>query len=125
MCVPPIPALQYGLTYWLLISSISTTDHGEMPIDINSEDKTCNLKTYSNLFSMRNPNVIVTLHYNDRTYVITANEGKDKEYGSYKDNQVVMDIFNGTSFGLPRMVIPHSVFNPKHCWDFGTIQLGL
>lgn len=50
-------------------------DNGEVSIDINSNDKTCNLKTYSKLFSMRNPDTITTMRYNGKLYVLTANEG--------------------------------------------------
>lgn len=54
-------------------------------IDINDKDRICSLKLYPGLFAMRNPDTIKSIKYNDKYYVITANEGGGKEYGDWEE----------------------------------------
>jgi len=68
-------------------------DNGAVPIDINGDDGTCDLKTYPKLFSMRNPDVITTLKYNHKVYVLTANEGDVGEYGDFEDGITANEFF--------------------------------
>lgn len=69
-------------------------DHGEVPVDINPNDKTCNLKLYPNLFALRAPDSIATFQYNGRKYVVTANEGSEKKYGAYQDKIDAKKLFS-------------------------------
>ena len=87
-------------------------DHGVIPIDVNQNDFQCDLKTYPNLFSMRNPEGMQTLNYNGRRYVVTANEGNYGDYEGWDDNQSADDIFDGTTFALDNMEVVPSVFLP-------------
>jgi hypothetical protein len=81
-------------------------DHSIVPIDINKHDKTCDLKTYKHLFSMKNPDTIATLRYNDKKYVITANEGDSRDFGKYKGTYKAKEVFKGSSFVLPNVEVP-------------------
>ena len=95
------------------IVSYGVKDHNIVPIDINKSDKDCNLKTYKHLFSMRNPDTITTLRYNDKKYVITANEGDSREFDAYADQVKAEEIFVGNQFGLPHVQVPKSIFDPS------------
>lgn len=68
-------------------------DHGVVPVDIDSSDGTCNLKTYPDLFAMRSPDTISTLLYNNRRYVATPNEGEKKKYDGFTESKKLSDIF--------------------------------
>lgn len=81
-------------------------DHGEIPIDINSKDKACNGKTYANLFSMRNPDSIRVIQYNGKRYVLTANEGDNKDYFGFEDNIQAAEVFQVSSAKLRRDIPP-------------------
>ena len=94
------------------VVSYGVKDHSIVPIDLNKNDKDCNLKTYKHLFSMRNPDTIATLAYNDKHYVITANEGDVREFNEFEDKVKAKEIFKGTEFALPHMKVPKSIFNP-------------
>jgi hypothetical protein len=51
-------------------------------IDIEEEGETL-LKTYSGLYGMYQPDSIASYTVNDKTYLVTANEGDGREYGDY------------------------------------------
>ena len=87
-------------------------DHKFVSIDINGNDKECNLLTYENLFSMRNPDNVDTFQYNGKSYVMTANEGQIRKYNGFQDSIKVKDLFQNQTFGLPHMDVWPSVFNP-------------
>ena len=70
----PVAVAGYGLK-----------DHSFVPVDINTNDAGCNLRTYPSLFAMRNPDQIASLKYNDKYYVITGNEDGGKEYGDWEE----------------------------------------
>lgn len=69
----------------MALAGYGLKDHGSIPIDIDSSDKACNLTTYPNLFALREPDSIRTLQYNGKLYVLTANEGDDKDFREYED----------------------------------------
>lgn len=77
----------------LALAGYGLKDHGEIPVDINSNDKKCNLQTYPNLFAMRNPDSITTLRYNGRQYLLVANEGDDADFEEYEDAIEATDLF--------------------------------
>lgn len=75
------------------VASYGVKDHSVVPIDINPSDKTCNMRTYRHLFAMRNPDTIAALRYNDKQYVITANEGDSMKFRGFKDFQKAKELF--------------------------------
>ena len=77
----------------LALAGYGLKDHSSIPIDIDSSDKDCNLKTYANLFALRNPDSIRTLRYNGKQYLLTANEGDDKEFQGFTDNLEASTLF--------------------------------
>lgn len=77
----------------LALAGYGLKDHSVVPVDINPDDKKCDLRTYANLFSMRNPDTIATLRYNDKIYLLTANEGASKEYGAFEDEIKARELF--------------------------------
>lgn len=89
-------------------------NHEKIPIDINSHDKTCNLDTYEHLFAMRGPDNFQVIRYNDKTYLITCNEGEESSYQSWNEIVTAKEIFNGTNFGLKNMEVPKKVFDPEN-----------
>ena len=78
----PVAVAGYGLK-----------DHSTVPIDINVEDKDCDLKLYPSLFAMRNPDIIQTVKYNEKYYVVTANEGSSKDFGDWEEEIESQDLF--------------------------------
>jgi len=90
----------------LALAGYGLKDHATVPIDINSKDKACNLKTYPNLFSMRNPDSAKTFRYNGKNYLVTANEGGNKVYGDWEDEIKGKDVFAAQEFMMPRMRAP-------------------
>ena len=77
----------------IALAGYGLKDHGEVPIDINPNDKTCDLKLYPNLFALRSPDSIATFRYNGKKYVVTANEGSDKDYGEFEEKIDAKDLF--------------------------------
>ena len=73
--------------------SYGVKDHSIVPVDINNSDKTCNLKTYQDLFAMRNPDTIATLRFNDKQYVVTANEGDSRKFEGFADKNKANTLF--------------------------------
>lgn len=92
----------------LALAGYGLRDHSVIPVDINSNDKNCNGRTYPNLFSMRNPDTIATIKYNDKLYVLTANEGDRKEFGSFVDEIEARQLFQSGGLGLPRVKAPET-----------------
>ena len=77
----------------LSLAGYGLKDHGATPVDINGEDKVCNLTTYPNLFALRNPDSIRTLRYNGKLYLLTANEGAYKKFAEYNDRADALELF--------------------------------
>lgn len=103
----------------LSLSGYGLKDHGSTPIDINANDKTCNLASYRNLFALRNPDSIRTLRYNGKSYLLTANEGAYKKFGEYNDRVDAMDLFVNSSFGLPNIHVPTSLLEDSLLFNAG------
>ena len=76
------------------VASYGLKDHSYIPVDINSEDKDCDLQSYRNLFALRAPDTIVTVRYNDKTYVVTANEGSSEEYKDLTEEFEASELFD-------------------------------
>jgi hypothetical protein len=76
------------------VAGYGLKDHSVVPVDINDNDMECRLKRYPSLFAMRNPDTIQTLKYNDKHYVITANEGSPKDYMDWSEDINSDDLFD-------------------------------
>jgi DNA-binding beta-propeller fold protein YncE len=83
----------------LSLAGYGLKDHGEIPVDINAKDKRCNGVTYAHLFSMGNPDTVRVVRYNGKRYLLTANEGDNKEYMGFSDQIAAADVFQ-VSFSL-------------------------
>jgi hypothetical protein len=63
------------------------------------------------LSTTRSPDSIVSFAIDGDTYIVTANEGDDTEYGAYEERIRNEDIFMGTLLPL-QMTADPSVFDP-------------
>jgi len=88
------------------VASYGLKDHSKIPLDIQ-KDGDCLLKTYHNLFALRNPDSIATVKCNDKIYVLTANEGQEKNYEGYNEIYKAQELFNVSS---------------QHPWANGSIK---
>ena len=98
------------------VAGYGLKDHSTVPLDLNPSDKKCNLRTYENLFSMRNPDGFVTFEYNNQVYVLTANEGDDFEYRGFEFFRSVDEIFQ-VSFRKTTTTVKNQytiLMNPSH-----------
>lgn len=82
------------------VAGYGLKDHAEVPLDINPQDKTCDLRTYDHVFSMRNPDGITTLRYNGKIYVFTGNEGDDFEYRGFEFLRETKDVFDVSCYWI-------------------------
>ncbi|KAL3926573.1 MAG: hypothetical protein SGBAC_013421 [Bacillariaceae sp.] len=96
------------------VSGYGMKDHSSIPIDINANDGDCKLKTYPSLFAMRNPDQIVSLKFNDKNYVITANEVGGKVYGDWNEVIKSNELFQGPNFRLQNVTVPKLVFDENN-----------
>ncbi|CAJ1963749.1 unnamed protein product [Cylindrotheca closterium] len=96
------------------VAGYGMKDHSFIPVDINANDGDCNLKTYPSLFAMRNPDQIASLKYNDKHYVITANEDGGKEYEDWEEAIKSNDLFQGSNFRLQNVVVPKAIFDENN-----------
>eukprot|EP00930_Biecheleria_cincta_P102844 TRINITY_DN94678_c0_g1_i1.p1 TRINITY_DN94678_c0_g1~~TRINITY_DN94678_c0_g1_i1.p1 ORF type:complete len:705 (+),score=111.61 TRINITY_DN94678_c0_g1_i1:77-2191(+) len=78
----------YGMKDW-------SSTGGSQGIDVVKDDK-CELKHYDGMFSMRNPDSIQVVSVDGETYILTANEGDDKEYGDYAEKVKANDLLSTT-----------------------------
>jgi len=62
-------------------------------IDVVKDDG-CNLTKYPGLYSMKNPDSIAVVNVDGADYILTANEGDDKEYGDYEEKQKAKDFLD-------------------------------
>mmetsp|Transcript_35215 Transcript_35215/g.85341 ORF Transcript_35215/g.85341 Transcript_35215/m.85341 type:complete len:726 (-) Transcript_35215:121-2298(-) len=96
------------------VAGYGMKDHSFVPVDINANDGDCKLKTYPSLFAMRNPDQIASLKYNDKNYVITANEDGGKEYGDWEEAIKSNDLFQGPNFKLQNVIVPKFIFDENN-----------
>jgi hypothetical protein len=75
------------------IYSLGMKDHSTIGIDIVKDDA-CTLSTYQDFQSLRMPDSIQAVDVDGVTYVLTANEGDDKEYGDFEEKQKLKDVVN-------------------------------
>ena len=65
------------------IYSAGFEDHSVTPVDIDKKDEKYGPKTYGSLMGIRMPDGIAAFEKNDKTYLLTANEGDSREWGDY------------------------------------------
>jgi len=80
----------YGLKSWAALG-----------IDL-VKDKACDLTVYSGLYSMRNPDSIAVVNVDNVDYILTANEGDDKEYGDYEEKWKAKDLISSSGTPKPK-----------------------
>lgn len=64
------------------IYSVGFEDYSKVAVDLNSGDNKYEATTYDNLVGARMPDGIAIYENAEKTYVVTANEGDAREWGS-------------------------------------------
>lgn len=64
-------------------------DYSKYQIDVSFLDGKINLASYKNLFGIYQPDTISSYNFEGKTYLVTANEGDSREYGDYKEYELV------------------------------------
>lgn len=90
----------YGLKQWDTVG-----------IDVVEDDGFTSV-TVEGLHTTRTPDSIASFTVDGDTYIVTANEGDDKEYGDYEEKVKAKDIFNGATLALVNATADISVFDP-------------
>ena len=91
----------YGLKSW-----------AETPIDVVEDGGCDNMPTVEGLYSVRTPDSITAIIVDGETYIATANEGDDLEYGDFEEKLKSKDIFDGTTLGMLNAVVDPTIFDP-------------
>ncbi|KAL7554118.1 hypothetical protein ACHAWF_017519 [Thalassiosira exigua] len=92
----------YGLKSW-----------EDTPIDI-VEDGGCSLMpTVAGLYSVRSPDSIASFAIGEDTYIVTANEGDDLEYGDFEEKLKAKDIFANDAIGMLAVTADPAIFDPS------------
>ena len=75
------------------VFALGFKDHSkkENSIDIEEEGKVL-LKPYKNLYGMYQPDSIASYKINNKHYIVSANEGDGREYGSYENESKISKI---------------------------------
>lgn len=64
-------------------------DYSQYKIDGSSFDGKINLASYKNLFGMYQPDAIAAYSVQGKTYLVTANEGDNRQYANYQEQELV------------------------------------
>ncbi|MGB3514705.1 MAG: choice-of-anchor I family protein [Microcoleaceae cyanobacterium] len=64
-------------------------DYSQYQIDASFFDGKINIASYKNLFGIYQPDTISSYIFQGKTYLVTANEGDSREYGDYKEDELV------------------------------------
>mmetsp|Transcript_5683 Transcript_5683/g.11085 ORF Transcript_5683/g.11085 Transcript_5683/m.11085 type:complete len:706 (+) Transcript_5683:69-2186(+) len=91
----------YGLKSW-----------EETPIDIIEDDGCATMPIVEGLHSVRTPDSITAIIVGDDTYIATANEGDDVEYGDFEEKLKAKDIFVGNTLGMKDVTADPAIFDP-------------
>lgn len=65
------------------------------------------------MFSVRTPDSVTAIYVDGETYIATANEGDDLEYGDFEEKLKAKDIFDGAELGLAGASSDPSIFDPS------------
>ena len=66
------------------------------------------------LKSVRTPDSITVIVVGDETYIATANEGDDLEYGDFEEKLKSKDVFDGAALGLLNASVDPAIFDPAN-----------
>lgn len=77
-----IATIDLGTKEIIDISPLGLIDHGQVAIDLDKSDETYSPKTYEGLYGIPMPDGIKAVNIGGRDYIITANEGDGREWGS-------------------------------------------
>lgn len=75
------------------IHPLGLKDWSATPIDVESDGQ-CVLKTHAGLWSARMPDSIAVVNVDGTDYVVTANEGDDKDYGDFEEKWKASDLLD-------------------------------
>ena len=87
------------------------------PIDIIEDGGCDTMPTVEGLYSVRTPDSITAINVNGETYIATANEGDDLEYGDFEEKLKSKDIFDGPTLGMLGAIADPSIFDPAAPMD--------
>jgi len=93
------------------IFSYGLKDWSQTTIDVIKDDGCENMQKIEGLYSIRTPDSIAYVSVDGKDYILTANEGDDKEYGDFEEKQKSGDIFDGDTIALKDMTANPSVFD--------------
>merc|ERR550514_1397170 len=86
------------------ISALGLKDHTTVPIDI-VEDEKCTQATYKNFKTLRMPDSIQAVKVDGKDYILTANEGDDKEYGDFEEKMKLKKVVKDGAAQLAVMTV--------------------
>lgn len=99
------------------IYGYSLKDWDTIGIDIVEDEGCNNMPKVPGLSSVRTPDAIALVVVDSETYILTANEGDDKEYGDYEEKMKSKSIFQGNMLGLKDATADKEIFDPSAIWD--------
>mmetsp|Transcript_254 Transcript_254/g.394 ORF Transcript_254/g.394 Transcript_254/m.394 type:complete len:690 (+) Transcript_254:118-2187(+) len=85
----------------------------DIGVDIVEDDGCSNMPKMPGLSFTRTPDSIASHTINGETYIFTANEGDDKEFGEYEERVKAKGIFKGAQLGMAGATADISVFDPN------------
>ncbi|MDD7178923.1 MAG: choice-of-anchor I family protein [Lachnospiraceae bacterium] len=79
------------------IYSVGYEDFSQVPVDLTKDDNGYEPKTYDNLIGARMPDGIALYENNGKSYLVTANEGDSRDWGSYCNEKKEKNVVAGVS----------------------------
>lgn len=79
------------------IYSVGYEDFSQVPVDLTKDDKGYGPQTYANLVGARMPDGIALYEKNGSHYLVTANEGDSRDWGSYCNEKKEKNVVEGVS----------------------------
>ncbi|ETW13039.1 alkaline phosphatase [Roseivivax marinus] len=73
------------------IRSFGLVDRSEVPLDASNDDNAINIRTYDNLFGMRQPDAIASFEVDGATHVVSANEGDARDDTETSVEDITLD----------------------------------
>ena len=90
------------------------------PVDIVEDGGCDNMPIMDGLYFLRSADSIATFEQDGMTYLVTANEGDDVEYGNFEEKVKSKDIFKGKagaiSIGFTNMTADATVLDQAKCF---------
>ncbi len=82
-----IAVLDLNKEEYIGVYGMGLKDHSKIPLDL-VDDGEINIRPYTNLYSVYMPDGIALLEQNGNTYILTANEGDERDWGEGGANYV-------------------------------------